>query len=88
MNGVINCVRTLTPVSRRASSLGIVTMFAWLGHGLGGYQGGYFYDLMGNYTLSYANAALMGVVNLIIVGALYVTITRRQRRIAAFAAPA
>ena len=88
MTGVIICVRTLTPVSRRASSLGIVTMFAWLGHGLGGYQGGYFYDLMGNYTLSYANAALMGVVNLIIVGALYVTITRRQRRIAAFAAPA
>lgn len=78
MTGVIVCVRALMPVSRRASALGIVTMFAWLGHGIGGYQGGLFFDLTGNYTLSYANAALVGVINLIVVGSLYITIARRR----------
>jgi len=78
MTGIIVCVRTLTPASRRASALGIVTMFAWFGHAIGGYQGGFFYDLMGDYSVSYVNAATAGVINLIIVAALYVTINRRR----------
>ncbi len=78
MTGILVCVRVLTPVSRRASSLGIVMVFAWLGHGVGGYQGGYFFDLSGNYTQAFANAALAGIVNLVIVGALYVTVRRRR----------
>jgi len=84
MTGILVCMRVLTPVSRRASALGIVTMFAWIGHGLGGYQAGLFFDLTGSYTLSYANAALAGVVNLVIVGSLYFTVA--QRRAAAAAA--
>ncbi|MFC4273129.1 MFS transporter [Sneathiella chungangensis] len=78
MTGVIVTVRELTPVAKRASALGITTVFAWIGHGLGGYQGGFFFDLTGNYTLSYANAAMAGVINLIIVGALYFTIRRKS----------
>ena len=53
-------------------------VFAWMGHGIGGYQGGFFFDLTGSYTVSYANAALAGVVNLIIVGSLYLTLSRRK----------
>jgi MFS family permease len=82
MTGLLVCVRVLTPFSRRASALGIVMLFAWLGHGIGGYQGGFFFDLTGNYTLTYANAALAGIINLIIVGALYVTVTRRRSAMA------
>lgn len=78
MTGVIITVRELTPVAKRASALGITTVFAWIGHGIGGYQGGVFYDVTGNYTITYANAAIAGVINLIIVGALYFTIRRRQ----------
>jgi MFS family permease len=78
MTGILVCVRVLIPPAHRASALGIVIMFAWLGHAIGGYQGGFFFDLTGNYTVSYANAALAGVINLIIVGALYLTITRRR----------
>ena len=55
-------------------------MFAWFGHAIGGYQGGFFYDLTGGYPLSYVNAAGAGIINLIVVGALYLTITRRQKR--------
>jgi len=78
MTGIIVCCRVLIPISRRAGALGIVTMFAWFGHGLGGYQGGLLFDFTGTYTLTYAIAALAGVINLIIVGSLYFTITRRQ----------
>jgi MFS family permease len=78
MTGVLVCVRELTPLSRRASALGIVTLFGWLGHGIGGYQGGYFFDLHGDYTFAYANAALAGIINLVIVGALFFTIARRK----------
>lgn len=83
MTGLLVCVRALTPLSRRASALGIVVFFGWLGHAIGGYQGGFFFDLIGDYTVSYANAALTGVINLIIVGSLYVTINRRQAAVAA-----
>ncbi len=79
MTGLLVCVRALTPVSKRASALGIVMVFAWLGHGIGGFQGGYFFDLFGDYTVSYANAALAGMINLIVVGSLYYTIALRSR---------
>lgn len=82
MTGILVCVRVLTPVSRRASSLGVVMVFAWLGHGIGGYQGGYFFDLTGSYTVSYATAAAAGVINLIIVGSLYFVISRRRAALA------
>ena len=73
------CVREMTPLHRRSVSLAIVTLFGWLGMGLGGYQGGFFFDLSGNYTLSYINAALAGATNLAIVGSLYFYIQKRQR---------
>ena len=78
MTGILVCARVLTPASKRASVLGIVLFFAYLGHGIGGYQGGYFFDLTGNYTLTYANAAMAGILNLILVGALYFTTNRRR----------
>jgi len=77
MTGVLVTIRALTPVSWRAGATGIILAFAWLGHGIGGYQGGLFFDLTGNYTLSFANAALAGLLNLIIVGSLFVTIKRQ-----------
>lgn len=82
--GVMTCVlisvRALTPVSRGASALGIVLVFAWMGHGIGGYQGGYFFDQTGDYTWSFANAAIAGVLNLIVVSLLYFTINRHTVR--------
>jgi len=77
MTGLLISIRTLTPASRRAGSTGIILAFAWLGHGLGGYQGGLFFDLTGTYTVSFANATLAGVLNLLIVGTLFVTIKRQ-----------
>jgi MFS family permease len=77
MTSVLVTVRNLAAPARRASSMGIVLAFGYMGHGLGGWQGGLFYDLTGNYTWSYAIAVISGLVNLAIIGALWWTVTRR-----------
>ena len=77
MTGLLVTTHALTPAARRGAATGVILAFAWLGHGLGGYQGGLFFDLTGAYTISFANAALAGVINLIIVGALFVTVRGR-----------
>ena len=77
MTTILVTMQVLTPAARRASATGIVTAFAFFGHAIGGYQGGLFFDLMGNYSWAFANAAIAGAFNLFIVAALYVVITRR-----------
>lgn len=79
MTGLLVCVHALTPLNKKTKALGIVLVFAWLGHGIGGYQGGLFYDLTGNYTQSYAVAAIAGFINLMIVATLYLKIHRAKR---------
>ena len=74
--------RESIPLHRGGVAIGIVTLFAWIGMGLGGFQGGFFFDRTGGYTASYANAALSGVVNLMIFGS-FVYYIDRQRRAAA-----
>ncbi len=75
MTGVLTSVRALAPVEHRSSAMGIIGMFAWFGHAIGGYQGGLLHDLTGSYDLPYALAAAAGVLNLVIVG----TLLRRIR---------
>jgi len=76
MTGILTSVSVLTPAERRASAMGIVTMFAFFGHAIGGYLGGLLYDLAGAYDAAYAAAAVAGILNLIIVS----TLLRRTRR--------
>ena len=77
MTTVLVTIRNLAAPARRASSMGIVLAFGYMCHGLGGWQGGFFYDLTSAYTWSYANAVISGFINLAIVGALWWTVTRR-----------
>jgi MFS family permease len=77
MTTLLITARTLTPASHRATLMGVILGFAWLGHGVGGFQGGFFFDLTGHYTVSFANAALAGVLNLLVVGTLFLTLRRR-----------
>jgi MFS family permease len=83
MTGVLVTARALTPASRRAGSMGIILAFAWLGHGLGGFQGGYVFDLTGGYTLGFANAALAGMANLLLLGTLFLAVRWRRAALAA-----
>jgi MFS family permease len=83
MTGLLITTRALTPASRRATSTGIILAFAWLGHGVGGYQGGLLFDITGTYTLSFATAAFAGIFNLVIVGSLFLTLRRRNAGVVA-----
>ncbi len=76
MTGVLTSVRVLTPADRRASAIGIIIMFGWFGHAIGGYQGGLLYDLSGAYDTPYAVAVAAGILNLVVVS----TLLRRTRR--------
>lgn len=79
MTSILVAVRNLAAPARRASSMGIVLAFGYIGHGLGGWQGGFFYDATGAYTWTYANAVISGIVNLALVGVLWLTVNRRVR---------
>jgi MFS family permease len=79
MTAILVTVRNLAAPARRASSMGIVLAFGYMGHGLGGWQGGFFYDLTSAYTWTYANAVISGFINLAIVGALWWMVTRRAQ---------
>lgn len=83
MTSVLVAARALTPASRRASLMGIVLAFGWLGHGFGGFQGALFFDWTGGYFQGFANASAAGVVNLAIVGTLWALMRRRVRALAA-----
>ena len=71
MTAVMVTLKELIPVERRASVTGIVFSFAWIGHGFGGYAGGALFDWTLNYTAAFGFAALAGLVNLAIVGSLW-----------------
>ena len=49
----------------RANSLG--SFFGWTGMGIGGFLGGYFFDLYGDYFWSFAFASFMGAINLLVL---------------------
>ena len=61
----------------RANSLG--SFFGWTGMGLGGFFGGYFFDLYGNYDFSFAFAGTMGVLNLAILIRFLLRINNKQK---------
>ncbi|SHH66805.1 Predicted arabinose efflux permease, MFS family [Cognatishimia maritima] len=79
MTGVLVTVREMTPAAYRASATGFVLAFGWMGHALGGWQGGWFFDLTGAYFWTYANATIAGGINLVIVAAIWMTLQNRRR---------
>jgi hypothetical protein len=47
--------------------------------GLGGFLGGYFFDIYGNYNWAFTFAGLSGVINLIILSFFFLYIRRAER---------
>lgn len=70
MTSLIICAREAAPLRIVGIAGAIVAASAWIGMGVGGYQAGYFFDQNQNYTASYGNAAVAGIINLLIVAAL------------------
>jgi MFS family permease len=71
MTCLLICAREAAPVRLSGFAMAVVATVGWIGMGLGSYQAGFFYDISANYRLSFANAAGAGVLNLLIVAALF-----------------
>jgi len=71
MTAFILCAREYADPRRSGLVIGTVMFFAWVGMAAGGWQGGVFYDLCGSYGVSFANASLGGVANLLVLALLY-----------------
>jgi MFS family permease len=84
--GVMTCMivtaRSLAPASHAGLATAVAALAGFVGMGIGGFQGGLFFDLTGDYLTSYANAAFAGLYNLVILATLYVY---RRQRVAALA---
>ncbi|MBL4733589.1 MAG: MFS transporter [Rhizobiaceae bacterium] len=72
MTCLIICSQHAAPPRLAGLAVAVVSGTAWVGMGLGGYQAGYFFDLSGTYTMSYAFATIAGVINLLILTALFI----------------
>lgn len=72
-------IRSLVPARIAGSAIGLVSMFGWIGMGLGGFLGGYFFDWTGNYGASFAVAAGAGVINLCILTSLHLRLRSKSR---------
>jgi MFS family permease len=70
MTTLLLCVREAAPARSAGTATAVVSLLAWAGMGVGAYQGGYCYDATGDYAMSFANAAIGGIVNLTVVAAL------------------
>ena len=80
MTAFIACAREYSPMGRTGLSIGLVLFFGWAGMAAGGWQGGVFYDICGDYFQAFSNASIGGVVNLAILALLYLYTVRWARR--------
>ena len=83
MTCLITCVQGMAPPGRKGLSTGTVSLFAQIGMGLGGYLGGFFFDLTGDYTVSFALAAIAGLGNLMAQASFLFYSTRAQAALTA-----
>jgi MFS family permease len=78
MSSILVCTRMMVSARLAGRAMGITTFFGWSGMGIGGFVGGWLYDIYGDYIWSYAFASFAGVVNLIVLVAFYLRIKSRQ----------
>lgn len=71
MTCLLICAREAAPLRLSGLAMAAVSTVGWVGMGLGSYQAGFFYDISASYLVSFANAAIAGVLNLMIVAALF-----------------
>jgi MFS family permease len=67
MTSLLICAREAAPLRITGFATALVSTTAWIGMGIGSYQGGYLFDVTGNYSWSYGVGAIAGMINLVIV---------------------
>jgi MFS family permease len=72
-------IRSLVPSRMAGTAIGLVSLFGWIGMGLGGYLGGLMFDWSGGYVSAFALAASAGIVNLTVLMSLFVRLRQANR---------
>lgn len=83
MTSLIVNLQTLTPPRMTGRAMGFGTFFGMIGMGLGGFMGGYLFDLTDSYDVSFAYATAAGVINLAILFAFSIRLNKGTSKIAA-----
>jgi MFS family permease len=78
MSSILICTRMMVGARFAGRAMSITSFFGWGGMGMGGFVGGYFYDLNGNYEWSFGFASAAGVVNLLVLTLFYWRIRSRR----------
>jgi len=74
MSSILVCTRMMVSARFAARAMSMTSFFGWGGMGLGGFAGGYLFDLSGDYQWSYTFASIAGIINLCLLGLFYLRI--------------
>ncbi len=78
MSSILVCTRMMVSPGYSGRAMSITSFFGWAGMGLGGFLGGLVFDVFGRYEPAFAFAAVMGVINLLVLAAFQNRINRHR----------
>ena len=78
MSSILVCTRIMVSAKFGARAMSLTSFFGWIGMGLGGFLGGYFFDIYGDYNWAFTFAGITGIVNLFILALFFVNIRKRE----------
>tara|TARA_Y100001934_G_scaffold161223_1_gene192328 strand:+ start:104 stop:1324 length:1221 start_codon:yes stop_codon:yes gene_type:complete len=79
MSSILVCTRVMVSAKFGARAMSLTSFFGWIGMGLGGFLGGYFFDIYGDYYWAFTFAGLSGIINLFILSLFFMNIRKRQK---------
>ena len=79
MSSILVCTRVMVSAQFAARAMSLTSFFGWIGMGLGGFLGGYFFDSEENYIWAFTFAGIMGCVNLVILSQFWLRIKRQEK---------
>ena len=74
MSSILVCTRMMVSAKYGARAMSLTSFFGWIGMGLGGFLGGYFFDIYGDYNWAFTFAGIMGIINLLILSQFWLRI--------------
>ena len=79
MSSILVCTRMMVSAKYGARAMSLTSFFGWIGMGLGGFLGGYFFDIYGDYAWAFTFAGIMGLINLVILSQFWLRIRNAKK---------
>ena len=78
MSSILVCTRVMVTAKFGARAMSLTSFFGWIGMGLGGFLGGYLFDIFGDYIWAFTIAGVSGIINLFILSLFFMKIKKNQ----------